>query len=513
MKTTKTGILKPFLKLTDNVFKNVKFISTVNVTAEVTKGTRTLKSWDEIPGPSTLPILSSLHHFLPGGFLHKLSGYELMDKLYKTYGPIVKLPGLFGSQTNVILFDAESVANVLRNENFLPKRPGFESLEHFRKIYKKNNGEITHEITGLGSDHGEQWKTLRSTVNPIMNQPKTIKMYADTIDEVARDMVERIRSIRDERGILSSDFSEEMKLWSMESIAVVALGSRLNCFDPNLPADSPVKKLIQNAHDCFATVDKLDVSPNLWRWYATPFYKKAMKMFQELEDLNKYFIQEAIKRLEKERKTDKEKGILEKLLEINEHFAHLMASDMLFAGADTTSNSVVSILYLLAKNPQKQRKLREELLSGSEKQSYLKACVKEGMRIMPVASGNVRETTKEYNILGYHIPKQKKILFAHEYTSKMDCHYPRPNEYIPERWLADKEDPLYYGNAHPFAFSPFGFGSRSCIGRRIAELEIESIVARVVQNFDIQWFGEPMKLHHSTLNYVKGPFSFIFKDV
>lgn len=44
-------------------------MSTVNVTAEVTKGTRTLKSWDEIPGPSQLPILSSLHHFLPGGKL------------------------------------------------------------------------------------------------------------------------------------------------------------------------------------------------------------------------------------------------------------------------------------------------------------------------------------------------------------------------------------------------------------------------------------------------------------
>lgn len=75
-----------------------------------------------------------------------------------------------------------------------------------------------------------------------------------------------------------------MKLWSMESIAVVALGGRLNCFDPNLPANSPVKKLVQNAHDCFATADKLDASLNLWRWYATPFYKKAMKLFQELEE-------------------------------------------------------------------------------------------------------------------------------------------------------------------------------------------------------------------------------------
>ncbi|XP_045533908.1 cytochrome P450 CYP12A2 [Papilio machaon] len=472
-----------------------------------------MKSWDEIPGPSQLPIISTLHHFLPLGSLHNLSGYNLMDKLYKTYGPIVKIPGMFGAQTYVMLFDTESIANVLRNENFMPKRPGFVSLEHYRKVYKKEKGEIIPEITGLGSDHGEAWKTLRSVVNPILMQPKTIKLYAATIDEIACEMVERMRVSRDDNGMLKSDLGEEMKLWSMESIAVIALGGRLNCLDPNLPEDSPVKKLIHYAHEAFALVDKLDFRPNLWRLYPTKLYKKTMKVLQELEDLNKYFIQEAIKRLNTETKSDNEKGVLEKLLEIDEHIAHLMASDLLFAGADTTSHSVLLILYLLAKNPEKQTKLREEILSGSDKRPYLKACIKEAMRIMPVASGNMRETSKEYNILGYHIPKHKSLLFAHEYTSMMECHYPRPKEYIPERWLADKEDPLYYGNAHPFAYNPFGFGTRSCIGRRIAELEIETLVTRVVQNFDMQWFGEPMKLYHSTLNYVQAPFNFIFKDV
>ncbi|KPJ18448.1 Cytochrome P450 CYP12A2 [Papilio machaon] len=303
-----------------------------------------------------------------------------------------------------------------------------------------------------------------------------------------------MKSTRDENGILKSDFGDETKLWALESIGVIALGGRLNCFDPNLPADSPVKKLIQYSHDCFVVADKLDFSPSLW-------------------SLNKYFIQEAIKKLKNETKSDNEKGVLEKLLEIDEHFAHVMASDMLFAGVDTTSNSVITLFYLLAKNPEKQTKLREEILSGVEKRPYLKACIKESMRMMPVAAGNMRETSKEYNILGYHIPKNKSLLFAHEYTSMMECHYPRPNEYISERWLADKEDPLYYGNAHPFAFNPFGFGTRSCIGRRIAELEIESLVSRVVKDFHIHWFGEPLKMHHSTLNHVKGPFNFIFKDV
>ena len=57
------------------------------------------------------------------------------------------------------------------------------------------------------------------------------------------------------------------------------------------------------------------------------------------------------------------------------------------------------------------------------------------------------------------------VTFAHQSLSLMDDQYPRPKEFIPERWLTNKEDPLYHGHAHPFANSPFGFGVRSCIGK------------------------------------------------
>ncbi|KAM3967941.1 cytochrome P450 CYP12A2-like [Aphomia sociella] len=105
------------------------------------------------------------------------------------------------------------------------------------------------------------------------------------------------------------------------------------------------------------------------------------------------------------------------------------------------------------------------------------------------------------------------VSFMHEIMSKMEEYYPRPEEYIPERWLVGKDDPLYYGNAHPFVHNPFGFGARSCIGRRIAELEIETILVRMLQNFKIEWFGPPLNVKRTTLNYAAEPFNFIFKDV
>lgn len=59
-------------------------------------------------------------------------------------------------------------------------------------------------------------------------------------------------------------------------------------------------------------------------------------------------------------------------------------------------------------------------------------------------------------------------------------YFPKTDEFIPERWI--KGDPLFeetkmLGN-NSFVYIPFGFGPRSCIGRRFAEMEILVILSR-----------------------------------
>lgn len=62
--------------------------------------------------------------------------------------------------------------------------------------------------------------------------------------------------------------------------------------------------------------------------------------------LTKYFLQKGIDQLKNKSDNDNEKGVLEKLLEINEEVAYIMASDMLFAGVDTVSTNSDPMLYL-----------------------------------------------------------------------------------------------------------------------------------------------------------------------
>ncbi|XP_047545510.1 probable cytochrome P450 12a5, mitochondrial isoform X3 [Vanessa atalanta] len=406
-----------YLETISNELSSVRLISTANSISYSNENN--LKSWKEIPGPTSLPIIGQMLHFLPGGMLHDYN--KLQEILYNKYGPIVKLDGSLGSSTLIFLFEPEAAFHIFRNENWAPVRPGFQSLEYFKKHHSRKSGTVFNESTGLLTEHGETWRKFRSVVNPALLQPKSIKLYRDTLTEVAEDMVKR---------------------------------------------------------------------------------------------LNEYFINKAIQNLKKRKELPlEEKGVLEKLLEIDHKVAVIMASDMLFAGIDTTAHSVIATLFLLARNPEKQKKLREEIMSKQEKQTYLKGCIKEAMRLMPVVGGNFRQITKEYNVLGYKIPKDTFVVVGNQYMSLMEQYFPQPSEFIPERWIVDKDDPLYYGNAHPFAYRPFGFGVRSCIGRRIAELEIETFVSKVIESFHLEWFGPSLKVRPATINYLIGPYNFIFKDV
>lgn len=77
------------------------------------------------------------------------------------------------------------------------------------------------------------------------------------------------------------DLKQEITKWSLESVAVVALGQSLNLLDPNLPKDSPAARLIENINDVFYMAQHLDLKPNLWRYFSTPLFKKAMKTYAE----------------------------------------------------------------------------------------------------------------------------------------------------------------------------------------------------------------------------------------
>lgn len=145
-----------------------------------------------------------------------------------------------------------------------------------------------------------------------------------------------------------------------------------------------------------------------------------MNVFDQMTETIMYYIDKAVARLEAEggSKTDaSDQSVLEKLLLIDRRIAIVMAFDMLLAGVDTTSAALVSCMWHLAQNPDKQNRLREEVLKYLPTKStkltttslnsmpYMRAVLKEALRISPVLAGNARQAGRNIVLNGYQVPE------------------------------------------------------------------------------------------------------------
>lgn len=189
----------------------------------------------------------------------------------------------------------------------------------------------------LHSNH-EHWARVRSTVNPVLIQPKTAKDYIPPIDLVVKEFIEVIRQKRDSKTMeVDGEFKEVLYNWTLESIALIALDTRLQCFDEkNKDPDADI--LINGLHSYFELSFELDIKPSAWRCFATPKFNQMMKSLDDVTGVAIKYVDKATRKMKQEApKKHHEMSVLEKLIQIDRKTAVLMAIDMLFAGIDTVS--------------------------------------------------------------------------------------------------------------------------------------------------------------------------------
>jgi len=73
-----------------------------------------------------------------------------------------------------------------------------------------------------------------------------------------------------------------------------------------------------------------------------------------------------------------------------------------------------------------------------------------------------------------------QVVFQHYAISNSSKYFSQPEQFLPERWLKGSG----YKH-HPFASLPFGYGKRMCLGRRFADLELQTVVSKVYYVFII----------------------------
>ncbi|CAH1992459.1 unnamed protein product [Acanthoscelides obtectus] len=156
--------------------------------------------------------------------------------------------------------------------------------------------------------------------------------------------------------------------------------------------------------------------------------------------------------------------------------------DLMLGAGDTTSNTMVWALYLLGRNTEMQDSLRKDL--GD---SMLRNTVKETLRLYPAAPFLTRVLPDAIAVGGYQIPRHTLIVMS-IYTSGRDKRFfTDPEEFMPARWCRD------YSAATPLqqnASLPFGIGARSCVGRKIAEAQLQGALGRILREYKIQLCDE-----------------------
>jgi len=152
---------------------------------------------------------------------------------------------------------------------------------------------------------------------------------------------------------------------------------------------------------------------------------------------------------------------------------------------------------------------------------YLRACIKESLRIYPLAFGSSRVIKSDIVLDGFQVPKETPVILLFHGLQMNDAHYPRSKEFLPERWLrnakeesSDSKCPIALKMSNPFVYLPFGFGPRMCIGKRIAEMELELGIARLIRNYHVEFNHSTEKpFKNLILNVPNIPLKFKFTDV
>lgn len=77
------------------------------------------------------------------------------------------------------------------------------------------------------------------------------------------------------------------------------------------------------------------------------------------------------------------------------------------------------------------------------------------------------------------------MIFPHLVVSNSEEYFKNPEKFQPERWLKTENElgetkcPIDH-KIHPFVSLPFGYGRRSCLGRRFAEIELQILLSKVI---------------------------------
>ena len=179
---------------------------------------------------------------------------------------------------------------------------------------------------------------------------------------------------------------------------------------------------------------------------------------------------------------------------------------MFMAGHETVAIALTWTLYLLSHHPTTRRELTDEidhLLAGRTptiedlpRLPFTRMVLEESMRLYPPGWGIDRLLAQNDMLGGYKIPAGTTIGISMYVVHRLPAYWTNPEGFDPHRF-----SPEASAGRPQYAYFPFGGGARRCIGMRFAMVQMQLVLAMIVQQFDVDLVPGPPVPPRPRLNF------------
>lgn len=408
----------------------------------------------ELKGPKGVFLLGSAKEFRkdPLAFFQRLDrDYDGLCKV--KLGPV---EGLFTSKPDVI-----KEVLVTQNKSFV-KGSSYKELKHFLK-------------DGLLTSEGDTWFKQRRLAQP--------SFYKKTVESFFGIMVKYTkRTIQKWNRELSFEALPEMN-----NLTLAAIGEAV--FNKDLTGESGsigsnLAFMIEETNTRMWNIVNWPI------WFPTKNNNKFNKGIETIDKVVFDLIQE--RREGGERQSDFTQMLMDaEDADTGERMNNQEVRDELMtifvAGHETTALALSWSLYQIAKHPEVEAKIKDELeaVLGNEELSvgnvwklpYVRAVLDEVMRMYPPAWVIGRVAKEDVNLGDAVLKKGQDILISPYAVHHSERIWEDPQKFNPDRFLGDQKKEM-----HKYAYFPFGGGPRICIGEQFAMMEMIIAIALIYKN-------------------------------
>ncbi len=432
------------------------------------------------PGPRGHPLLGVLPDF-------RRDPLGLCLNTARQYGDVVRLRFAWN---NIYFFNhPDHTQHVLQENNRNYKRPTVSN-----DLFKLASGE------NLFTSDGDYWLRQRRLMQPAFHRQR-IAAFGTLMTETTLAMLDRWRAVPSGQPL---DIEQEMMRLTLSIV-----GQALFSVDLSDDASAFGQAFTTSAEYLTYRMSTLLVAPLFIPTRRNRAFQQAVQTVNQLVDK---MIQERrtphllpppaggeqeaggdlLSMLMKARDEETGAGMTDEQLR-HEVFA------MIFAGHETTANTLTWTFYLLAEHPPIERKLHAELaevLGGRvptvqdlPSLRYTRMVIEEALRLYPPAWSLWREAIGDDEVGGYRIPARSSITLMPYVMHRDPRFWENPAQFEPERFTPERA-----AERPTFAYLPFGGGPRKCIGNTFALTEAQLVLATIAQRYRLRLVpGHPVE--------------------